>query len=104
MHEPKASVIGSRGRYCSSERTKKARKAYQRVLTVLVLSVTFRQSDSVRAKCTLATSRFSSLGLLEGATLTSAHAECASGGSPQPLSATTRPVGSETGYLHDYLG
>ena len=45
-----------------------------------------------------------SLGRLEGATLTSAHAECASGGSPQPLSATTSPVGSETGCLHNYLG
>ena len=74
------------------------------VLTVLVLSVTFRQSDSGRAKCRLATSRFSCLGRFEGATLTSAHAVCASGGSPQPLSATALPVGSETGCLHDYLG
>ena len=41
-----------------------------------------RQSDSGRAKCALATSRFSSLGRFEGAILTSAHAECASGGSP----------------------
>ena len=31
MHEPKASVLGSRGRYCPSEHTKKSRKAYQRV-------------------------------------------------------------------------
>ena len=101
MHEPKASALGSRGRYCSSESTKKSRKSLPTCgLNVLVLSVTFRQSDSGCAKCTLATSRFSSLGHFERATLTSAHAECASGGSPLLLTATTRPVGSETGCLH----
>ena len=50
MHEPKASALASRGCYCSSERTKLNR------ITVLALCVTFRQSVSGRAKCTLATS------------------------------------------------
>ena len=71
-----------------------------RGLTDLVLSVTFRQSDSRRATCTVATSRFSSLGRFKGATLTSVHAECVSGESPLQLSATTCPVVSETGCSH----
>ena len=91
------SALGSRGRYCLFEHTRKLRKDY---LEVLVLSVTFRQLHSRRAKCMLATSRFSSLGRFEGATLTSAHAESISGGSPLQLSATTRPVGSDTHCLH----
>ena len=109
-HEPKASaLVYVVEAVIARPSALKSRKAYQRVfyrgLCTTRDCISGGQKNAYvyfpnsfrRAKCTLATS---SLGRFKGATLTLAHTDCTSGGSPLPLSATTHPVGSETGCLH----
>ena len=91
MQEPKASTLGSQSCYCSSEHTKKSCKAHLRVFS---FSAVRDHLQTLEFKACEVNAGDSSLG---GATLTSAHTECGSGGSPQPLSATTC---SKTGCLH----